>query len=146
MNYSEGKIGRIFVIKFDDRDIVTDNIIKFARKEKVSTAAIVFLGAMRKGTLVCGPKKPVMPPLPHKIKFKDAWEGVGFGTIFSGKDGPQIHLHAAMGQKKNALTGCIREKSEVFGVIEAIVFELKGVKATKAVDPKTGINLLRILQ
>jgi hypothetical protein len=29
--------------------------------------------------------------------------------------------------------------------IEAIVFELRGVKATKALDSQTGLNLLKIL-
>jgi predicted DNA-binding protein with PD1-like motif len=43
------------------------------------------------------------------------------------------------------LTGCVRGKSEVFLVIEAVIFELKGVRATKMIDAKTGLNLLKIL-
>jgi len=50
-----------------------------------------------------------------------------------------------MGKKTKTLIGCIRKKSEVFLVIEAVVFELKGVKATKGIDPKTGLNLLKII-
>ena len=50
-----------------------------------------------------------------------------------------------MGKKKRVLTGCVRKDSKVFLVIEAIVFELKGVKATKEIDPATGLNLLKIL-
>jgi len=33
----------------------------------------------------------------------------------------------------------------VFLVIEAVVFELKGVRALKDIDPLTGLNLLKIL-
>ena len=70
---------------------------------------------------------------------------MGIGTIFSNSKGPQIHIHGAMGKKLKALTGCVRDKSEVFLVIEAVVFELRGIKATKSPDPVLGINLLKIL-
>jgi predicted DNA-binding protein with PD1-like motif len=46
--------------------------------------------------------------------------------------------------KVKSLTGCVRGKSKVFLVIEAVVFELKGVKALKDIDPSTGLNLLNI--
>jgi predicted DNA-binding protein with PD1-like motif len=39
----------------------------------------------------------------------------------------------------------VRGKSRVFLVIEAVVFELKGIKASKDIDPKTGLNLLKII-
>lgn len=59
--------------------------------------------------------------------------------------GSQIHIHASMGKKQKVLTGCVRGKSEVFLVVEAIVFELKGIKAEKSIDRATGLNLLKIL-
>lgn len=144
MQYTQGAIGRVFVLKFQDKDLMLDELEKFIRKERIKAATMVFIGALRKGTLVTGPKEPVVPPEPNQVSFKDAWEVMGIGTVFSGAKGPQIHIHGAMGKKLKALTGCVRGKSEVFLVAEAIVFELKGVKATKSPDPKTGINLLRI--
>ncbi len=145
MRYSKGKMGRVFLIKFDDGDILTDTLAAFAGKERLKAACMVFMGALKKGDLVTGPKKPVIPPEPNWIKFKDAWEVMGIGTIFANKTGPQIHIHTAMGKKLRTLTGCVRRKTEVFLVIEAVVFELKGIKASKELDPKTGLNLLRIL-
>ncbi|MBL7069262.1 MAG: DUF296 domain-containing protein [Candidatus Omnitrophica bacterium] len=144
MKYTKGRIGRVFILKFDDGDILLDKLKAFAKKEKVKAATIMFIGALKKGDLVTGPKKPVLPPLPNKVAFKDAWETLGIGTIFANAKGPQLHIHGAMGKKLKALTGCIRGKSEVFLVIEAIVFELKDVKATKGFDPKTGLNLLKV--
>jgi hypothetical protein len=70
---------------------------------------------------------------------------MGIGTVFTNKKGPQIHIHASMGKKNKVITGCVRKDSKVFLVIEAIVFEIKGVKAVKDIDPETGLNLLRIL-
>jgi len=145
MEYTKGKIGRIFLLKFKDDDVLTDDLEKFARKEKGGAATLLFLGALKKGDLVTGPKKPVIPPEPNWVSFKDAWEVMGIGSIFTNKSGPQIHIHTSMGKKLKTLTGCVRKKSKVFLVVEAVVFELKGIKATKDIDPKTGLNLLRIL-
>lgn len=146
MEYTSGKIGRVFLLKFEDDDILVDSLDRFARKEGLKAATLVFLGALKKGDLVTGPKKPVIPPEPNWVSLKDAWEVMGVGTIFANRSGPQIHIHAAMGKKLNTLIGCVRKKSKVFLVIEAIVFELKGVKATKDIDPETGLNLLKILK
>ncbi|MDO8603286.1 MAG: DUF296 domain-containing protein [Candidatus Omnitrophota bacterium] len=144
MKYTKGTIGRIFLIKFSDKDIFLKEIEKFAGKEKIKAATMIFLGALREGDLVTGPKKTVIPPEPNWVKFKDGWEVFGIGTIFTNKKGPQIHIHSSLGKKKDVLTGCVRKDSRVFLVIEAVVFELKGVKAAKDIDPSTGLNLLRI--
>lgn len=144
MKYTKGTIGRVFLIKFSDKDIFLKEIEKFAGKEKIKAATMIFLGALREGDLVTGPKKTVIPPEPNWVKFKDGWEVFGIGTIFTNKKGPQIHIHSSLGKKKDVLTGCVRKDSRVFLVIEAVVFELKGVKAAKDIDPSTGLNLLRI--
>ncbi|MDD5423142.1 MAG: DUF296 domain-containing protein [Candidatus Omnitrophota bacterium] len=145
MQYTKGRIGRIFLLKFNNNDILIDELDKFARSEKLQAAVIVFLGALNKGDLVTGPKLPVIPPVPNWVSFDKAWETMGIGTIFTNKSAPQIHIHVSMGKKLKTLTGCVRKKSKVFLVIEAVVFELKGVNATKEIDPKTGLNLLKIL-
>lgn len=145
MQYTQGTIGRVFLLKFENNDVVIDRLSDFVRKEKIRAATMIFIGALRKGELVTGPKKPVIPPTPNKKSFKDGWEVMGLGTIFTNALGPQIHIHTSMGKKDKVLTGCLRGKSKVFLVIEAVVLELKGVKAGKAIDPKTGLNLLRII-
>jgi len=144
MKYTKGTIGRVFLVKFEDEDILIEKLGVLARKEKILAATLIFLGALKKGILVTGPKKPVIPPEPNMVGFKDGWEVMGIGTIFTNKSGPQIHIHSSMGKKNRVLTGCVRGESKVFLVIEAIIFELKGVKATKSPDPKTGLNLLKI--
>jgi uncharacterized protein len=144
MQYAKGKLKRIFLLKFSDGDILLKELDKFSRKERIKSAAIVFLGALRSGKLVTGPRKPVIPPSPNWKNFSGGWEAMGIGTIFANKTGPQIHIHSAMGKKDKTLTGCVRLDSEVFLVIEAIVFELTGLNAGKEIDPRTGLNLLQI--
>jgi len=144
MKYTTGKIGRVFLLKFENDDILIKSLRNLARQERIKAATVIFIGALREGDLVTGPKKPVIPPEPNKKNFKDGWEVMGIGTIFTNHKGPQIHIHVSMGKKDKVLTGCVRGNSKVFLVIEAVVLELKGVKASKELDPKTGLNLLKI--
>jgi len=144
MQYTKGTVGRVFLVKFEDDDVLIDNLSRLAKQEKVKVATMIFIGALKKGDLVTGPKQPVIPPQPNKMTFKDGWEVMGIGTIFTNSQGPQIHVHASMGKKNKVLTGCVRGNSKVFLVVEAIVIELKGVKASKDIDFKTGLNLLKI--
>lgn len=145
MKYTKGSLGRVFLLKFEDDDVLIDRLSSFARKERIKAAAMIFIGALKKGDLVTGPKLPVIPPSPNKLTFKDGWEAMGIGTIFTNSKGPQIHIHTGMGKKNKVLTGCLRGKSKVFLVIEAVLLELKGIKAGKEIDPATGLNLLKIL-
>jgi len=145
MKYTKGSVGRVFLLKFEDGDILIDSLSLFVKQERIKAATIFFIGALKKGNLVTGPKKPVIPPQPNKVSFKDGWEVMGIGTIFVNSKGPQIHIHTSMGKKNWVLTGCLRGKSSVFLVIEAVVLELRGIRASKDIDPKTGLNLLRII-
>jgi uncharacterized protein len=145
MKYSSGSVGRVFVVKFDDHDVLLDSLKALARKERLRCATFLFIGALRKGVMAAGPRKPVIPPSPNMRSFKDGWEVLGVGTLFPGKDGPQLHVHGSMGKARAVMTGCVRGASSVFLVVEAVVFELKGVKARKEIDPATGLNLLKII-
>ena len=144
MKYTKGTIGRVFLLKFEHNDILIQSLSSLTQKERIKAATVIFIGALKEGDLVTGPKLPVIPPQPNKVVFKDGWEVMGLGTIFTNSKGPQIHIHASMGKKNKVLTGCVRGNSKVFLVIEAVVLELIGVKASKEIDPKTGLNLLRI--
>ena len=95
--------------------------------------------------MVTGPRRAVVPPEPNWVRFRGGWEVFGVGSIFEGPGGPACHIHSSLGKKKKALTGCVRKDARVFLVVEAFVVEVKGVRARKAVDPATGLNLLRIL-
>lgn len=143
MQYTKGQMKRVILARFDDGDVLIDEIKKLAEKEKIKTGVMVLIGALRKGCVVTGPKAPKIPPKPHWEKFKDAWEVVGIGTIFNNRKGSDVHIHGALGKGRKTLSGCIRKDSKVFLLIEAVIFELKGIKAKKDLDPKTGLNLLR---
>ncbi|MFC1621299.1 PPC domain-containing DNA-binding protein [Candidatus Omnitrophota bacterium] len=145
MQYTKGEIKRVILARFDDGDVLIDEVKGLVKKEKIGAGVMVFIGALRKGHVVTGPKRPKIPPKPHWESFKDAWEVVGIGTIFKGQKEPEVHIHGALGKRKKVLAGCIRKDSKVFLLIEAVIFELKGIKARKDLDPKTGLKLLRFI-
>ncbi|MDD5420029.1 MAG: DUF296 domain-containing protein [Methanomicrobiaceae archaeon] len=141
MQYSEGRIGRIFTVRIDDGEDFLEEIRRFVAAMDVQAGMIQFLGALREGRMVTGPKTPVIPPVPHPEDFSGGWEILGLATIYPGEDGPSIHLHASAGRGERALTGCLREKAEIYLVVEAIVTEFVGLAARRAPDENTGLHL-----
>lgn len=145
MKYTTGKIKAVHVLKFENNDDFLAETSTFIKKKKIKTAFFMFLGALKKGDIVSGPKKPVIPPVPFWNSFDNAWEVFGTGSVFHGKGGsPQIHVHASLGKGKKVKMGCVRKNARIFIVIEALLLELSGIKAVKEIDPKTGINMLKI--
>ncbi len=144
MRSATGKIGRVFILRFEHGDVVLREIERFCRQKKVATGVCLFIGALKKGDLAAGPRRPVIPPEPNWVSFRDGWETMGIATVFPGKKGPQVHVHSAMGRKNRVLAGCVRKESEVFLVLEAVLFEVSGCRARKEMDPRTGINLLSV--
>ena len=57
MKYAKGTIRRVFLVKFEDGDALIEKISGLAKKEHIKVATMIFLGALRKGTLVHRAKK-----------------------------------------------------------------------------------------
>jgi uncharacterized protein len=141
MQYSEGRLGRVFVVRIDDGEDFLAVMHEFVRNKAVQTGTILFLGALRQGRLVTGPEEAVLPPEPHYVMFEGGWEMVGIGTICPGDDGPALHYHASVGRAGHALTGCLREKAVTYIVAEAIVLEFTGLDIRREFDEKTQVIL-----
>jgi predicted DNA-binding protein with PD1-like motif len=141
MQYSEGQVGRVFSVRIDDGEDFLREIERFVAAMNIQSGMIHFLGAVRSAKIVTGPKEPVIPPSPRGEEIFGGWELLGFATIYPGEDGPSIHLHTAAGKGIRSLAGCLREKAEVYLVVEAIVTEFVGLTAKRLPDEKTGVNL-----
>ena len=145
MKHTTGKIKAVHVLKFEDNDDFLQETRAFIKKKRIKSAFFIFLGALRRGRIVSGPKKPVIPPVPNWSSFDNAWEVFGTGSVFLGSGGePQVHVHSSLGKGKKVKMGCVREDARVFIVIEAVLFEFSGIKAVKGIDPATGINMLKL--
>jgi hypothetical protein len=141
MQYSEGQLGRVFVLRIDEGEDFLAALQEFVRKKEIRTGSVFFLGALREGRMVTGPEKPIIPPEPHFVLFEGGWEVFGMGTIFPGDEGPMVHYHASVGRAGHALTGCLRERAVTYLLVEAVVIEFTGLAIRREFDEKTGVHL-----
>jgi predicted DNA-binding protein with PD1-like motif len=144
MKYQVGHIGRVVISRFEDKEDVLGNLITIAKKEDIRAAAFYLVGGMRDARIVVGPEKEEMPPIPVWKELGESHEIVGFGTIFYQGDEPKIHFHGAFGKRDSVKVGCVRERSETFLVLEAVILEIKGVTASREFDPVSGLTLLKL--
>ena len=142
LQYSEGSIGRVFALRIDDGEDLLESITNFVVDKKISSSIALFLGALRDSKAVMGPEETTIPPVPHWEEYQSAWETFGIATIYPSSSGPKLHIHSSLGRGRDSMTGCLREKARVYLVVEAVLLELIGLKATRDYDPSFGFNLL----
>ena len=88
MKASEGKIGRVFVVRLEDGDMVPECIEKFAAEKGIKVAHVILIGGIGGGQVVAGPRETdEMPPDPVMIPVEGAHEVEGVGIIAPDKDG-----------------------------------------------------------
>ncbi len=141
MQYAEGKVGRVFLVRFDHGEDFLESLQNFVTDKAVRSGTVQFLGALSEGRLVTGPKKPVVPPEPNFEIIGGGWEIFGFATILQDGAKPSIHLHASVGRGRQSLTGCLREHAQIYLVVEAVITEFIGMNVKRVPDVKTGLNL-----
>ena len=146
MKATEGSIGRVFVVRLEDGDVVPDCLEAFAREKDIKTAQVVLIGGIGGGEVVVGPRRSdEMPPDPVLLPVDGAHEVAGVGIIIPDRDGnPVLHIHAALGRGGRTLTGCLRPGVTTWLVGEAIIYEITGVDARRLPDEKSGFNLLDV--
>jgi len=146
MKASEGHIGRVFVLRLEDGDVVPDCIERFAAEKAISVGQVVLIGGIGGGQVVVGPEDSVtMPPKSVLLPVDGAHEVVGVGIIAPGPDGrPVLHIHASLGRSDKVLTGCLRPGVTTWLVGEAIIYEILGAKAARLPDPKSGFDLMEM--
>ncbi len=144
MKYQTGRAGRVIVARFEDREDVLENLVGIAKTENIRAGVFYLVGGMRDGKIVVGPETEDLPPKPVWKALGESHEVLGLGTIFWQKDEPKVHFHGAFGKKDMVKVGCLRERSETFLVLEAIIIEMEGITAERALDPVSGMVLLKL--
>lgn len=144
MQYQVGSLGRVILARFNDGDDILAGLQEIARRENLRAAAFHLVGGIRGGRYVVGPETETMPPVPMWRELTESHEAVGFGTIFWLGDTPKVHFHGAYAKRDTVRGGCLREASETFLVLEAVIQELVGIDAERVVDPGSGMALLQL--
>lgn len=147
MRYSEGSIGRVFVLRLEDGDRLPSVIEEFASEKGVERGLCVLIGGIDDGgNIVVGPKdRATMPPEPMLFKLKGVHEVSAVGTIFPNLEGkPCLHMHAALGREGKTRTGCIRPGVETWKLGELVIVEILNNTACRRTDPNTGFDVLEV--
>jgi predicted DNA-binding protein with PD1-like motif len=145
LDYTEANLGRIFILRLQQNEVIHEEIEKFAAEKQIKSALCFFLGgAEDKSKVVVGPKDGnAMPPQPMVSLLKGVHEGIGVGTVFMDEAGnSKLHMHASFGRNDNAVTGCVRMGVEVWQIGEVVILELTGSSAKRVKNKETGFELL----
>jgi predicted DNA-binding protein with PD1-like motif len=145
LNYTEAKLGRVFILRLHHNERLHEIIEKFASQKQIQSALCFFLGgAQDKSKVVVGPKDGnAMPPQPMVTLLSDVHEGYGVGTIFTDEEGkPKLHMHASFGRNDNTVTGCVRMGVDVWQIGEVVILELADSSAKRAKNKETGFEFL----
>jgi predicted DNA-binding protein with PD1-like motif len=147
MQFTEAKLGRIFVLRLHDGDRLPDVLESLAAEKNISSALCFFLGGAKENSrVVVGPKNgSAIPPEPMVTLLNGVHEACGVGTIFANEEGkPKLHMHTSFGRDENTVTGCVRLGVEVWEIGEVIVIELAEVQARRVIDKKTTFEFLEV--
>ena len=145
MKYSEAKMGRTFVIRLEDGDILHESIERFAKENRIQAAALIIIGGADEGSrMVVGPAESRADAIISvTTELQGVHEVTGTGTIFpNGQGEPILHMHLAAGRGEETRTGCVRVGVKTWHVLEVILFELLESSGRRLPDAATGFELL----
>jgi len=144
MKACEGHIGRIFVIRLEEGDVVPECLERFAEEKGVVVGQAVFIGGVGGGEVVVGPRRSdEMPPDPMLLPIDGAHEVVAAGILAPGEDGNVVlHIHGALGRSGKTTTGCLRPGVVTWLVGEVILYEILGASVARVKDGESGFALL----
>jgi len=144
MKACEGRVGRVFVIRLEDGEMVPECIERFAREKGVSVGQAILVGGIGGGDVVVGPRRSEeRPPEPMLLPIDGAHEVVGVGVLAPGENGkPILHIHAALGRVGQTMTGCLRQGVTTWLVGEVILYEILGADMVRIKDKQSGFEFL----
>ncbi len=145
MKASEGRPGRVFMLRLEEGDMLPACIEQFAREKGIKFGQVTLVGGIGRGELVVGPRDSAAnQPEPMRVPVDGAHETVAMGIIAPDEKGlPVMHIHGALGRAGRAIVGCLRNGVETWLVGEAIIYEITAVDMVRAMDKDSGFVLLK---
>ncbi len=144
MKACEGQVGRVFVMRLEDGDVIPECIERFAKDNGVSVGQVILIGGIGDGKVVVGPQSSdEMPPQPMLLPVDGAHEVLAAGVLAPDENGkPILHIHGALGRSGQTMTGCLRPGVTTWLVVEVILYEILGTKTTRIWDEESNFTLL----
>jgi len=147
VKYTSATLGRVFVLRLEDGDVLNDTLERFAEEQGVTGALAFYVGGVADGsTVVVGPDaecRDGVVALLHSLAGTQ--EAFAVGTLFPNAEGkPVLHMHAASGREGGATVGGTRAGVSTWLVGEVILLEVSSAQARREVDKSSGFELLAL--
>ena len=147
VKYSESRMGRVFVLRMEDGDVLNDTLEAFAQEQGVQRALAFYVGGVAGGSkVVVGPddsNTTGITALVHTLCGSQ--EAFAVGTLFPNESGkPVLHMHTASGREGGATVGCTRAGVQTWLVGEVVMVEIVGSEAMRKLDDFSGFALLEM--
>lgn len=127
MEYTQGQLGRIFVARLHEDELIQDAIHSICIREGIRNAVVYAVGGI----------KDVETGAEHEL--------VGIGTVIPEDKAPKFHFHAGIGNNKESYVGNPKNNVKVSTIIEAVIMEIEGIDAMRLYDEKIGAKVLTIV-
>jgi hypothetical protein len=138
--FSTQEIGRVFVLRLDQGDMVLESINELIAKEGIKDAVVISgIGTLDRCTL-----HMVMttgyPPVEHFESWEDKPLELSSidGIIANGKP----HLHAVVADHEKAYSGHLENGCRVLYLAEIVIMEIKSLDLTRVYNDK---NILKLI-
>jgi hypothetical protein len=138
--FSTQEIGRIFILRLDQGDMVLESINELIVKEGIKDAVVVSgIGTLDRCTL-----HMVMttgyPPVEHFERWEDKPLELASidGIIADGKP----HLHAVVSDREKAYAGHLENGCRVLYLAEIVIVEVKLLDLTRVPNDKNILELI----
>jgi predicted DNA-binding protein with PD1-like motif len=148
MKSIEGTLGRVFILRLEQDDLLPKCIEDFAAEKQIRLGQVIFIGGIYQGNLVTGPRRTSDPrPDPIVLPISEAHDAFATGIIAPAEDGrPTLHLHGALGRSGQTIAGCFQNGVAVWLVGEAVIYEILSPSAAgRVVDKTAKLTLFEIL-
>lgn len=144
MKTAEGQLGRVFLIRLEDGDVIPGSIERFAADNGVSVGFALFVGSADKGKLVAGSENPSARPLnPLLASIEGLHEGSAVGVLAPAEDGkPVLAMHGSFGRAEKSMTGGFRAGVSTWMTGEVVLYEVLGTHARRVFDKDQGLAFL----
>ncbi|NLO81963.1 MAG: DNA-binding protein [Clostridiales bacterium] len=138
--FSTREIGRVFVLRLDQGDLVLDSIKELIAREGIKDAVVVSaIGTLDRCTL-----HMVMttgyPPVEHFEHWED--EPLELASIDGIIADGEPHLHAVVSDSEKAYSGHLEEGCRVLYLAEIVIVEINSLNLTRVRNEK---NILKLI-
>mgnify|MGYP001154405092 CR=1 FL=1 len=138
--FSTREIGRVFVLRLDQGDLVLDSIKELIAREGIKDAVVVSaIGTLDRCTL-----HMVMttgyPPVEHFEHWED--EPLELASIDGIIADGEPHLHAVVSDSEKAYSGHLEEGCRVLYLAEIVIVEINSLNLTRVRNER---NILKLI-